>query len=200
MFAFEGVAMQSTPGSTQHRNVRFGQRLTSAFELHELGAPPDLQGGLETLRDRIRSERKGAVRSLFVGARDSGQALAAASLGKAVGMSVFRVDLSAVVSRHIGETEKSLDRIFEEVAGTDAILFFDEADAIFGKRSEVHDSHDRYANVEAGYLLQKLDANSAPAILATSSRTNIDPAFLRRLRHVIHFDAPLHPPRPLDAA
>ena len=192
--------MQSNPGPTQLVNVRFGQRLTSAFELHELGAPADLQGGLETLRDRICSERKGAVRSLFVGARDSGQTLAAASLGKAVGMSVIRVDLSAVVSRDIGETEKSLDRIVEEVAGTDAILFFDEADALFGKRSNVHDSHDRYANVEAGYLLHKLEAHAGPAILATRSRTNIDPAFLRRLRNVIQFNAPLHPPRPLGAA
>ena len=179
--------MQSTPDP--------GQRLTSAFDLHALGAPPDLQAGLDALRKHIQSERKGAIRSLFVGARDSGQALAAAALGKAVGMTVSRVDLSAVVSRYIGETEKNLDRIFGEAASADAILFFDEADALFGKRSEVHDAHDRYANVEAGYLLHKLEAHAGPAILVTTSRANIDPAFLRRLRHVLDFKTPLHPPK-----
>lgn len=188
--------MQSTPGSMQQGHARFGQRLDTALDLHELGAPPVLQAGLETLRDRIRSERKGAVRSLFVGARGSGQAAAAASLGKAVGMTVSRVDLSAVISRHIGETEKNLDRIFSEAASADTILFLDEADALFGKRSEVHDSHDRYASVEGAYLLQKLEGYAGPTILATSSRTNIDPAFLRRLRDVLHFTTPPHPPRP----
>jgi SpoVK/Ycf46/Vps4 family AAA+-type ATPase len=187
--------MPSAPGSTQPGNEQFGQRLTAAVGLHELGAPPDLQGGLDTLRDHIRSERNGAVHSLFVGAPDSGQALAAASLGKAVGMPVFRVDLSAVVLGYIGETEKNLDRIFRDVASAEAILFFDEADALFGKRSQVHDSHDRYANTEVGYLLQKLEAHAGPVILATSSRANIDPAFLRRLRYVLHFDKPLHPPK-----
>jgi SpoVK/Ycf46/Vps4 family AAA+-type ATPase len=187
--------MQSTPGSTPQGHTRFGQRLTAAFDLKDLGAAPDLRSGLDTLRDHIQSDRRGAVRGLFVGARDSGQALAAASLGKAVGMAFFRVDLAAVVSKHIGETEKNLDRVFGEVAGADAILFFDEADALFGKRTEVHDSHDRYANVEISYLLQKLEAHAAPVILATRSRTNIDPAFLRRLRHVLHFDKPLHPPK-----
>lgn len=187
--------MQSTPEPTQQGNARFGRRLAAAFDLHELGAPPGLRAGLDTLREHIRSEGKGAIRSLFVGARDSGQALAAASLGKAVGMTVFRVDLSAVVSRYIGETEKNLDRIFADVSGADAILFFDEADALFGKRSDVHDSHDRYANVEAQYLLQKLESYAGPAILATNSLTNIDPAFLRRLRYVLDFKTPLHPPK-----
>ncbi|MEO8930129.1 MAG: ATP-binding protein [Caldimonas sp.] len=188
--------MQSTPGSMQQGHARFGQRLDTALDLHQLGAPPALQAGLETLRNRIRSERKGPVRGLFVGARDSGQVTAVASLGKAVGMAVFRVDLSAVISRHIGETEKNLDRIFSEAPSVDAILFLDEADALFGKRGEVHDSHDRYANVEVAYLMQKLERYAGPAILATSSRAHIDPAFLRRLRDVLHFTAPLHPPRP----
>jgi SpoVK/Ycf46/Vps4 family AAA+-type ATPase len=183
----ESTAMQLTPGSMQLGDARFGQRLTAAVDLHELGAAPDLQAGLEALRGHLQADRKGALRGLFVGARDSGQALAAASLGKAVGMAVFRIDLSAVVSRHVGETEKNLDRIFADAGSADAILFFDEADALFGKRSDVHDSHDRYANVETPYLLQKLDAHPGPVIFATNSRTNIDPAFLRRLRHVLHF-------------
>jgi SpoVK/Ycf46/Vps4 family AAA+-type ATPase len=186
--------MPLTPGSTPEGDARFGQPLTTAVDLHGLGAPPDLQRGLETLRDHIRAGREGAVRSLFVGAPGSGQALAAAALGKAVGMAVFRIDLSTVVSRHIGETEKNLDRIFGAAGNADVILFFDEADALFGKRTEVHDAHDRYANVETGYLLQRLEAHAGPAIFATRSRADIDPAFVRRLRHVLHFAAPLHPP------
>ena len=190
--------MHPTPETPPPANARFGQRLTAAFDLHRLGAPPDLLGGLDALRQHIQSEPKGAVRSLFVGARDSGQALAAAALGKAVGMTALRVDLSTVVSRYIGETEKNLDRIFGEVAGADAILFLDEADALFGKRSDVHDSHDRYANAEGQSLLQKLETHAGPAILATTSRTNIDPAFLRRLRHVLEFKTPLRPRKSPD--
>jgi SpoVK/Ycf46/Vps4 family AAA+-type ATPase len=186
--------MPFTPGSTSQGDARFGQPLATAVDLHELGAPPDVQHGLETLRDFIRSGSEGALRSLFVGAPGSGQALAAASLGKAVGRAVVRIDLSAVVSRDIGETEKNLDRIFGEAGNADVILFFDEADALFGKRSDVHDSHDRYANVETGYLLQRLEAHAGPAIFATRSRADIDPAFVRRLRHVLHFGTPLHPP------
>lgn len=191
--------MQFNPGSMQQGDARFGQRLTTAVDLHKLGAPRDLRDGLEALRDHIQSKRGGALRSLFVGARDSGLALAAASLGKAVGMEVFRIDLSAIVSRHIGETEKNLDRIFGEARSANAILFFDEADALFGKRSDVHDSHDRYANVDTGYLLQKLDAYAGPVILATSSRTKIDPAFLQRLGYVLHFNTLPHPTPPARA-
>ncbi len=187
--------MPSTSGSTSHDSAGFAQRLTATLDLHELGASPELQSGLVALRDHIRSEPKGAVRGLFVGASGSGQAIAAAALGKSVGMPVHRVDLSAVVSKHIGETEKNLDRVFAGVTHADAILFFDEADALFGKRSDVHDSHDRYANAEVAYLSKKLESHAGPAILATNLRTNIDPAFLRRLRFVVAFDKPLHPPK-----
>ena len=187
--------MQLTPGVLQHGDASVGQRLTTDVDMQKLGAPAELQGGLESMRKQIAMQRRPALQSLFVGAPGNGQVLAAASLGKAAGLPVFRIDLSAVVSRYIGETEKNLNRIFDHTQGANAILFFDEADALFGKRTEVNDAHDRSANVETAYLLQKLEAHAGLAILAVRSRANIDPAFLRRLRYVLHFHVPLHPPR-----
>jgi SpoVK/Ycf46/Vps4 family AAA+-type ATPase len=187
--------MRFTPGVMSHGDALVGQRLTPLVDWHELGAPPDLKAGLEALRAHIVAHRRRAAPSLFVGAPGNGQALAAAALGKATGMAVSRVDLSAVVARYIGETEKQLNRIFTQAERSDLILFFDEADALFGKRSEVHDAHDRYANVEVSYLLQKLEAFNGVAILSTNARANIDPAFLRHLRYVVRFNAPLHPPK-----
>jgi ATPases of the AAA+ class len=185
--------MRHTPGVLQHGDASVGQRLTTQVNLRDLGAPGELQGALDSMRQQIALQHPGALQCLFIGAPGNGQALAAASLGKAAGVAVFRIDLSAVVSRYIGETEKNLDRIFDHAQSANAILFFDEADALFGKRTEVNDAHDRYANVEAAYLLQRLEAHAGLAILAVRSRANIDPAFLRRLRYVLHFHVPLHP-------
>ena len=111
-------------------------------------------------------------------------------LARDLGLDLFRIDLATVVSKYIGETEKNLDRIFDAADGSNAILFFDEADALFGKRSEVRDSHDRYANIEVAYLLQKMEAYAGAVILATNLRQNIDEAFLRRLDFVIDFPFP----------
>ncbi len=107
-----------------------------------------------------------------------------------LGLEIFRVDLATTVSKYIGETEKNLDRIFGAAEGSNAILFFDEADALFGKRSEVGDSHDRYANIEVAYLLQKMEGYPGAVILATNFRRNIDDAFVRRLDFVIDFPFP----------
>ena len=107
-----------------------------------------------------------------------------------LGLEIFRVDLATTVSKYIGETEKNLDRIFGAADGSNAILFFDEADALFGKRSEVGDSHDRYANIEVAYLLQKMEGYPGAVILATNFRRNIDDAFVRRLDFVIDFPFP----------
>jgi len=107
-----------------------------------------------------------------------------------LGLDLYKVDLSTVVSKYIGETEKNLDRIFTEAATSNAILFFDEADAIFGKRSEVKDSHDRYANIEISYLLQRMEAYDGVVILATNLRANLDDAFTRRLHFVVEFPFP----------
>jgi SpoVK/Ycf46/Vps4 family AAA+-type ATPase len=103
---------------------------------------------------------------------------------------LFRIDLSAVVSKYIGETEKNLARVFDEAEDSGAILLFDEADALFGRRSEVRDSHDRYANIEVSYLLQRMEAYRGLAILTTNQKTALDPSFQRRLRFIVHFPFP----------
>jgi len=105
-------------------------------------------------------------------------------------LNLYRIDLSAVVSKYIGETEKNLRRMFDAAENGGAILFFDEADALFGKRSEVKDSHDRYANIEINYLLQRMEAYRGLAILATNMKSALDTAFLRRLRFIVRFPFP----------
>ncbi|RZA17125.1 MAG: ATP-binding protein [Proteobacteria bacterium] len=120
----------------------------------------------------------------------SSRANAAEALAHSVGRSLVTVDLDQVVSRYVGETEKNLDRLFATAAASDAVLFFDEADALFGKRSDVRDSHDRYATLEVGYLLQKIEAHGGIVVLASSGRQPIDPAFLRRLRQVVELAWP----------
>ena len=105
-------------------------------------------------------------------------------------LDLYKIDLSQVVSKYIGETEKSLNSIFHEAQASSAILFFDEADALFGKRTEVKDSHDRYANIEVSYLLQKMEEYDGIAILATNLRQNIDGAFLRRMQFIVEFPFP----------
>jgi len=122
---------------------------------------------------------------LLTGPSGTGKTLAAESLAGTMGRDLMRVDLGRVVSRYIGETEKNLSRVFATAAASVAVLFFDEADALFGKRSDVKDSHDRYANVEVGYLLQKIESYRGLVVLASNARQNIDPAFLRRLRYVV---------------
>ncbi len=105
-------------------------------------------------------------------------------------MNLYRIDLSAVVSKYIGETEKNLRRLFDAAEDGGAILFFDEADALFGKRSEVKDSHDRYANIEINYLLQRLESFGGLAILASNMKSALDTAFMRRLRFIVNFPFP----------
>jgi len=127
---------------------------------------------------------------LFTGAGGSGKTMAAAVLARELQLDLYRVDLSAVFSKYIGETEKNLDRLFAAAADSGAILLFDEADELFGKRSDVSDSHDRYANLDINYLLQRLENYEGLAVLATNFRTHIDPAFLRRFRFVVTFPRP----------
>jgi SpoVK/Ycf46/Vps4 family AAA+-type ATPase len=112
--------------------------------------------------------------------------MAAGVLANDLGRALYRVDLSAVRSKYIGETEKNLAQLFDEAERSQAILFFDEADALFGKRSEVKDAHDRYANMEVAYLVQRLESFKGLAILASNSKSHIDEAFLRRLRYFVN--------------
>ena len=120
----------------------------------------------------------------------TGKTLTAGLLGKHTGHPVYKIDLSAVVSKYIGETEKNLSRIFDEAESKDWILFFDEADALFGKRTKVDHAHDRYANQEVSYLLQRLEHFDGVAILATNMKANLDRAFARRFESIIHFPVP----------
>jgi ATP-dependent 26S proteasome regulatory subunit len=130
------------------------------------------------------------VSALFAGESGTGKTLAAEVVAKHLRLDLYRIDLSAVVSKYIGETEKNLRRLFDAAEAGGMILFFDEADALFGKRSEVKDSHDRYANIEVNYLLQRMESFGGLAILASNMKSALDGAFLRRLRFVVNFPFP----------
>jgi DNA replication protein DnaC len=127
---------------------------------------------------------------LFAGPSGTGKTMAAEVMACELGLDLYKIDLSTVISKYIGETEKNLARIFAEAATSNAILFFDEADALFGKRSEVRDSHDRYANIEINYLLQRMEEYEGTVILATNLRKNMDDAFVRRIQFTIEFPFP----------
>lgn len=129
-------------------------------------------------------------RSLFYGPPGTGKTMTACLLGKTTGMPVYKIDLSLVVSKYIGETEKNLAKVFDQAEHRGWILFFDEADALFGKRSEVRNAHDRYANQETAFLLQRLETFDGVAILASNLRDNLDQAFSRRFESVIYFPLP----------
>ena len=139
--------------------------------------------------DRKLSLGKG-LNVLFAGPSGTGKTMAAEILAGELGLDLYKIDLSTVVSKYIGETEKNLARIFAEAETSNAILFFDEADALFGKRSEVRDSHDRYANIEISYLLQKMEEYEGVVILATNLRKNMDDAFVRRMHFTVEFPFP----------
>jgi AAA+ superfamily predicted ATPase len=170
----------------------------------DLVVPPEARAQLDDLvvrarnRDRVLDEwgfgeRLGpgrGINALFAGPPGTGKTLAAEVLAARLGLPLFRVECSAVVSKYIGETEKNLERIFQAADDCDAVLFFDEADALFGKRTEVQDAHDRYANLETAYLLQRAERHRGLVLLATNLLANIDPAFVRRLAHIVQFTPP----------
>lgn len=139
--------------------------------------------------DRKLSLGKGLT-ALFTGPPGTGKTMAAEVVANGLSLDLYKIDLSQVVSKYIGETEKQLRQIFDAAQSSNSILFFDEADALFGKRSEVKDAHDRYANIEVGYLLQKMEEYEGIAILATNLRQNIDEAFIRRMRFIVEFPFP----------
>ena len=160
---------------------------------------PATRRQIDELRDFLKAHMNtgmtagkstGSKSVLFHGSGGTGKSLAAALLGKEAGKNVYRVDLSTIISKYIGETEKNLNTIFKNAEKAGDILFFDEADALFGKRSEVKDAHDRYANIEISYLLQKIEAYPGLVIVATNMKSNIDKAFIRRFNTVIHFPIP----------
>lgn len=140
------------------------------------------------LADRIGGTT--GISALFTGASGTGKTMAASVVARSVGLDIYRIDLASVVSKYIGETEKNLDRAFGAARRASAILFFDEAEALLGKRSEVKDAHDRYSNIEVAYLLQRLEAHPGAVIFATNLAKNLDAAFARRMHFVVEFPRP----------
>ncbi len=144
----------------------------------------------ERWRFGAQTSRGHGVTALFAGPSGTGKTLAAEIIANELSLDLYRIDLSAVVSKYIGETESNLERVFRAAEQSGCVLFFDEADALFGKRNEVRDSHDRYANIEVSYLLQRMEQYHGLAILTTNLRDHIDQAFLRRIRFIIDFPFP----------
>ncbi|WP_405763199.1 ATP-binding protein [Streptomyces sp. NBC_01420] len=183
---------------------RLARRIEPTVTWDDLVLPPDAHAQLRELtararhRDRVLGEwamrpgggRGRGVSALFAGDSGTGKTMSAEVIAADLGLDLYTVDLATVIDKYVGETEKNLERIFTEAAGVNGVLLFDEADAIFGKRSDVKDAHDRYANVESAYLLQRMESFDGLAILATNLRANLDDAFTRRLDLVIDFPVP----------
>jgi ATPase family associated with various cellular activities (AAA) len=188
----------------EHALSRLAALVTPAFGLDDLVVEPDCRSKLDELVAHVelqhvvldawgfrrRLPRGQGVIALFAGPSGTGKTMAAEAVAAALRQDLYRVDLSAVVSKYIGETEKNLATAFDEAQRAGAVLFFDEADALFGKRTEVKDAHDRYANLEINYLLQRVETFTGLVILATNRRSALDEAFLRRLRFAIRFELP----------
>ncbi|MEV7533396.1 AAA family ATPase [Streptomyces hydrogenans] len=188
---------------------RLARRIEPTVTWQDLVLPPDTETQLRELTSRARhrdhvlgtwSMRPGGgrgrgVAALFAGDSGTGKTMSAEVIAADLGLDLYTVDLATVIDKYVGETEKNLERIFTEAAGVNGVLLFDEADAVFGKRSDVKDAHDRYANVESAYLLQRMDSFDGLAILATNLRANLDDAFTRRLDLIIDFPVPDAPQR-----
>jgi SpoVK/Ycf46/Vps4 family AAA+-type ATPase len=180
------------------------RRVEPAVGWHDLVLPAEPSGQLHELVDRVRHRdrvlgtwrlrtgggRGRGVTALFAGESGTGKTLAAEVVARELGLDLFVTELSALVDKYVGETEKNLERLFAQAERVNAVLLFDEADAVFGKRSETRDSHDRYANMESSYLLQRLESFDGVAVLTTNLRGNIDDAFTRRFDLVVDFPFP----------
>jgi len=184
-------------------SMRFpAQRLETAIEWQEIVLPPRTLAEIRELENWIRHgdvlmdqwnmrhKLRPGCRALFFGPPGTGKTLTATVLGKTTGRQVYKVDLSMVVSKYIGETEKNLAGLFDRAEHKEWILFFDEADALFGKRTQVRDAHDRYANQEVSFLLQRIETYHGLVILASNLASHLDEAFARRFEQVVHFPMP----------
>jgi hypothetical protein len=200
---------QSCREQVAWRLDELAQRITPRHVWDDLVLPADLLSQLREVAAQVANRgtvyddwgfgaklsRGAGISALFAGPSGTGKTLAAEILAAELRLDLYRIDLAGVVSKYIGETEKNLRGVFDAAERSGAILFFDEADALFGKRSEVKDSHDRYANIEVSYLLQRMEEYRGLAILATNLRSHLDHAFLRRLRFVLEFPFPEVPQR-----
>jgi hypothetical protein len=184
-------------------NMNFPAKLiTTKLTWEDLVLAPEVYEELDTIAGWVRHSKtlmeswglgkivKPGYRSLFYGPPGTGKTLTACLIGKAVGADVYRIDLSMVVSKYIGETEKNLANVFDQARNKDWILFFDEADALFGRRTQTTSAHDRYANQEISYLLQRVEDFPGVVILATNLKANIDDAFARRFQSQVYFPMP----------
>ncbi|MFQ5436108.1 MAG: ATP-binding protein, partial [Anaerolineae bacterium] len=195
-----------------HSNPRLttlARKIQSRYDWNDLVLPGDQVALLHEMVNTIRSRplvleewgigkkltASAGITALFFGSPGTGKTMAAGIIAHELGLDLYKIDLSTMVSKYIGETEKNLERIFTEAESSNAILFFDEADAIFGKRSEVKDAHDRYANIEISYLLQRMETYNGVTILATNLKANLDDAFTRRLQFAVDFPFPKAPDR-----
>lgn len=201
-----GITVQDVQAGARAQNAGALERLTRRVEprasWEDLVLPADTVTQLWELTHRARlsdrvlqrwtggSAKGRGVSALFAGDSGTGKTMSAEIVAKELGLDLYVIDLSTVIDKYIGETEKNLERIFVEADRVNAVLLFDEADAIFGKRSEVQDAHDRYANVETAYLLQRIERFDGLAILTTNLRSNVDEAFTRRLDAIIDFPSP----------
>ncbi|MEH2352902.1 ATP-binding protein [Nostoc sp.] len=191
-------------GNTRPQLDTLAQRLDLKATWDDIVLAPEETNLLHQIADQIRQRsqvyqnwgfdkrmnRGMGISALFAGESGTGKTMAAEVIANDLQLNLYRIDLSAVVNKYIGETEKNLRRLFDAAEDGGAILFFDEADALFGKRSEVRDSHDRHANIEVNYLLQRLEAYRGLAILATNLKSSLDHAFMRRLRFIVNFSFP----------
>jgi hypothetical protein len=195
----EGVRAQNAAGLQ-----RLARRIEPAVGWDDLVLPAEVHAQLRELamrarhRERVLGQwrmrpgggRGHGVIALFAGESGTGKTMSAEVVAADLGLDLYVVDLATVVDKYVGQTEKNLERIFTEAAGVNGVLLFDEADAIFGKRSEVKDAHDRYANMESAYLLQRMESFDGIAVLTTNLRANLDEAFTRRLDLVVDFPVP----------
>ena len=195
---------QACRAQSSIRLIALARRITPLYAWDDIILPSDRLRQLKELCTHVKYrqqvfgqwgfDRKIALgkglSALFVGPSGTGKTMAADIVAGELGLDLYKIDLSGIVSKYIGETEKNLSQIFSEAEQSNAVLFFDEADAIFGKRSEVKDSHDRYANIEVNYLLQRMEEYEGIVILASNFQKNIDEAFTRRLRFIIDFPLP----------
>ena len=190
--------------SSMHHLSDLAKQMTARYTLKDLILPPKQAGEIDALIAMARNrslvlEDWGigkklvsgrGISALFTGVPGTGKTLSAQAIAGELGLDLYRVDLSTVVSKYIGETEKNLERIFTEAQNSNVILFFDEADSLFGRRSDVGDSHDRYANIEVGYLLQRIETYDGIVLMATNLGANLDEAFARRIHFIIDFPFP----------
>lgn len=191
-----------TPGIQRFNSGFPAKYVTTNLNWDDLVINPSTLLEIETIKNwlahhetmsaswNLKDKFKPGYKALFYGSPGTGKTFTATLLGKHFQKEVYRIDLSQVVSKYIGETEKNLEKIFQKAGNKDWILFFDEADALFGKRTSVSSAHDRYANQETSYLLQRIEDFSGLVILASNNKTNIDSAFLRRFNAVVHFPQP----------